>query len=263
MLLTETTANKEVDVETLVAPLIRSVISSVEAPIRESDLETIESETDEEFYDKAPQKLAKKILDEKRQQLLSIMGPNNVPNGSFIESTSRPPTPPAGVLVEEERKKKKSKSKKRKRHRNERKEVTLQENSLIASLDVPIPPYYQQFHQTFNQQQHDPTPPVSPITLSVSRNSPVATPSVPTAPLSSFPKLQTETAVLKQESDTILRASKRRRVPNKFYGYSSDEEQEKAPVAKWRKTEVSKMSYMISSLEHFSTLSHLIFTKTF
>lgn len=30
------------------------------------------------------------------------MGPNMVPNGTFIESTSRPPTPPAGTLVEEE-----------------------------------------------------------------------------------------------------------------------------------------------------------------
>lgn len=41
------------------------------------------------------------------------------------------------------------------------------------------------------------------------------------------------------ESDTNLRASKRRRVPNKFYGYSSDEEAEKVqPPAslKWRKT---------------------------
>lgn len=219
-------------------------LTSVETPIQESDLETTESETDEEFYDKAPQKLAKKILEEKRQQLLSIMGPNNVPNvpnGSFIESTSRPPTPPAGVVVEEEeRKKKKSKSKKRKKHRNERKETTVQQNSTVAPLDVPIPPYYQQFHQTFNQPQLETPPPVSPITLSLSRNSPVATPSLPTIPLTSYPKVQTEPVVSKQEStDTTLRASKRRRVPNKFYGYSSDEDQEKSHVAKWRKTEVS------------------------
>lgn len=221
-------------------------LTSVETPIQESDLETTESETDEEFYDKAPQKLAKKILEEKRQQLLSIMGPNNIPNGSFIESTSRPPTPPAGVVVEEvEPKKKKSKSKKRKKHKNERKEVSLQENSTVAPLDVPIPPYYQQFHQTFNQPQLETPPPVSPITFSLSRKSPVATPSLPTTPVASYAKVQAEQVLLKQEStDTTLRASKRRRVPNKFYGYSSDEDQEKSHVAKWRKTEVSVNSIL-------------------
>lgn len=217
---------------------------SVETPIQESDLETTESETDEEFYDKAPQKLAKKILEEKRQQLLSIMGPNNahnVPNGSFIESTSRPPTPPADVVVEEEeRKKKKSKSKKRKKHRSEKKETAVEESLPLTPLDVPIPPYYQQFHQTFNQQHNDPAPPISPISLSVSRNSPITTPSIPTVTAASYPKVQTEPSLPKQESaDVTLRASKRRRVPNKFYGYSSDEEQEKSHIAKWKKTEVS------------------------
>lgn len=235
----EAPVNKVVNIKIPDAPSVLPTVS-VETPIRESDLETTETETDEEFYDRAPQKLAKKILEEKRQQLLSIMGPNNIPNGSFIESTSRPPTPPAGVVMEEEEpKKRKSKSKKRKRHKNERKDVTLQEN-IITPLDVPIPPYYQQFHQTFNQQQSEPTPPVSPITLSVSRNSPVGSPSVPLTPVSTYPKVQLESVLSKPEpSDTALRASKRRRVPNKFYGYSSDEEQEKTPAAKWRKTEVS------------------------
>lgn len=207
---------------------------SADTPIQESDLETIESETDEEFYDKAPQKMANKILEEKRQQLLSIMGPNNVPNGSFIESTSRPPTPPAGEIVEEEeRKKKKSKSKKRKKHRNEKKEVTVP----VSSLDVPIPPYYQQFHQTFNQPQSEPPPPESRTTISVPTNFSVVSPSLP---VTSYPKVQMEPLAAKQESsDTTLRASKRRRVPNKFYGYSSDEDQEKSHAAKWRKTEVS------------------------
>lgn len=175
------------------------------------------------------------------------MGPNNVPNGSFIESTSRPPTPPAGALVEEEeRKKKKSKSKKRKKHKNERKELALQETAAnVVPLDVPIPPYYQQFHQIYNQPQLD--QPISPITLSISKNYqflesdnvPLTLPPVPVA------KVQIEPTLPKQEVlDTALRASKRRRVPNKFYGYSSEEEQEKAsPAAKWRKTEVSLSAY--------------------
>lgn len=204
-----------------------------ETAIQESDLETVESETDEEFYDKAPQKIANKILEEKRQQLLSIMGSNNVPHGSFIESTSRPPTPPAGEMMEEEeRKRKKSKSKKRRKHRNEKKEIAVE----TSSLDVPIPPYYQQFHQTFNQQQNE-APPESSTNFSVSRNFSVPTPSLP---IKSYPIVQMEPLVAKQETaDTTLRASKRRRVPNKFYGYSSDEDREKSHVAKWKKTEVS------------------------
>ncbi|XP_023019692.2 misexpression suppressor of ras 4 [Leptinotarsa decemlineata] len=234
----EAEANKVVDVvATDALPVI------IETPIRESDLDTTESETDEEFYDEAPQKLAKKLLEEKRQQLQDIMGPNSVPNGTFIESTSRPPTPPAEV-VEEERKKKKSKSKKRKKKKSERREQEqLMMTTSVISPDIPIPPYYQQFHQ--HQQLHyQQTPSVAPITLTISRNSPVQNQSTvtvaPSLPLS-YPKVQTEAAFSRQDSsDSSLRASKRRRVPNKFYGYSSDEDQDKVPqhVSKWRKTEV-------------------------
>ncbi|KAG5877151.1 hypothetical protein JTB14_035920 [Gonioctena quinquepunctata] len=230
-------ANKVVDVVTTDAPPV-----IIETPIRESDLDTTESETDEEFYDEAPQKLAKKLLEEKRQQLLELMGPNSVPNGTFIESTSRPPTPPAGI-VEEERKKKKSKSKKRKKRKSERREQELLEaHANVISPDIPIPPYYQQFHQQ-QQLHHQQTPTVAPITLTISRNSPIPSQSTatiaPSSPLA-YPKVYTESAFSRQDSsDSSLRASKRRRVPNKFYGYSSDEDQDKVPqhVPKWRKTE--------------------------
>lgn len=207
---------------------------TVETPIRESDLETTESETDEEFYDRAPQKLAKKILEEKRQQLLAIMGPNDMPNGSFIESTSRPPTPPAGVEEEETKPKKKSKSKKRKKRKNERKietETGDVKEYISEASNIPVPSYYQ-YHQ----------PTVAPLTLSLSRSSPVpnqsAIPPLPTG----YSKAQSDTSYIRQDSsDSSLRASKRRRVPNKFYGYSSDEDQDKVPPStpKWRKTEVS------------------------
>nr|CAI5839792.1 unnamed protein product [Callosobruchus analis] len=148
----ESNENKVVDVVAISGGEATVAAVIVEPPINESDLETSESETDEEFYDRAPQKLAKKILEEKRQQLLALMGPNSVPtvpNGSFIESTSRPPTPPAGSVVEEqeERKHKKSKSKKRKKRKSERKEHESRKVSVTNIItDVPIPPYYQQFH---------------------------------------------------------------------------------------------------------------------
>ncbi|CAG9859958.1 unnamed protein product [Phyllotreta striolata] len=210
---------------------------AVETPIRESDLDTTESETDEEFYDKAPQQFAKKILEEKRQQLSELVGPNNIPNGTFIESTSRPPTPPVEVEQPEEKKKKKSKSKKKKKKKSERKTANIVEVDNIIPPDIPIPPYYQQFHQ---QQQVQPQS-VAPITLTISRISPISSPStlVSTPPQLSvhYNKVQNEATFSKHDSsDTSLRASKRRRVPNKFYGYSSDEDQDK-PAAKSRKSE--------------------------
>lgn len=205
-------------------------VVAVETPINESDLETTESETDEEFYDREPQMFAKKILEEKRAQLLAEMGPNMVPNGSFIESTSRPPTPPAGTIEEEEQQpKKKKKTKKRKKKKSE-KRVPLEQRTYSSTLivdsnppQISTPSYYQQFHQVERQ-----SPTVAPITLSLSRNSPVPqTPPINTSIEMPVLARQDSTA-----SDTSLRASKRRRVPNKFYGYSSDEENDKPKRSK-------------------------------
>lgn len=53
------------------------------------------------FHYREPHKFAKKILEEKRALLIAEMGPHVVPNGSFIESTSRPPTPPEGTIEAE------------------------------------------------------------------------------------------------------------------------------------------------------------------
>lgn len=99
------------------------VINIVDVPIKESDLETSESETDEEFYDKQPHKIARKLLEEKRNQLLAEVGPLNIQNGdTFMENdSSRPPTP-AQIqyeenVVEKPIKNKKSKSKKRKKRK--------------------------------------------------------------------------------------------------------------------------------------------------
>lgn len=45
-------------------------------------------------------------------------------------------------------------------------------------------------------------------------------------------------------SDSSVRASKRRRVPNKFYGYSSDEDADKTPHLKRTKLEeVNRVSW--------------------
>ncbi|EFA10073.1 uncharacterized protein MESR4 [Tribolium castaneum] len=186
--------------------VVDNTVPMADMPILESDLETTESETDEEFYDKQPHLIAKKILEEKRNQILA--GIDQAPNGSLLEN-SRAATP--NLPEEEQVKKKKSKSKKKKKKKSERKEKYNASN---------IPEYYYQ------------PPTVAPITLTLSRNSPVPSPSAKLPPSNIYPKSEAE--LPREESDTSLRASKRRRVPNKFYGYSSDEEE--AP--KWRKTEV-------------------------
>ncbi|XP_019757010.2 uncharacterized protein LOC109535537 [Dendroctonus ponderosae] len=226
----------KVDVVTADQPVVPSV-----AEIRESDLETTESETDEEFYDREPQKFAKKILAEKRAQLLTEMGSDVIPNGSFFESTSRPPTPPAGTLEEETANvpKKKKKSKKRKKRKSEKK-ITREKRSYTATIVdsdsiVPVPPasipYYQQFHQVENQ--------VAPITLSLSRNSPVI---VSSSPPQFDPSMDTQSSSRQETvlSDSSVRASKRRRVPNKFYGYSSDEDAERPSSMKRPKMDINR-----------------------
>lgn len=119
-----------------------------ESPILESDLETTETETDEDFYDEQPQKLASKLWAEKRNQLIALSGIGTMINGSLLES-SRPSTP---SLPESEevatRSKKKSKSKKRKK-KNKR----------------------QSRHASRIAHSHSPT--VAPITISLSRKSPL------------------------------------------------------------------------------------------
>ncbi|XP_060528883.1 uncharacterized protein LOC132703566 [Cylas formicarius] len=213
----------------------------VEAPIAESDLDTSESETDEEFYDRQPQKFAKKILEEKRAQLLAEMGPNMVPNGSFIESTSRPPTPPAGTVEEEEQPKRKKKTKKRKKRKNERKDpVERRTYSATLIMDPPTskvatPPYYPQYQSVS----------VAPTTLSLSRNSPNMLQTPPLLSHSSNAHAKPDAVTRQDSTDSNLRASKRRRVPNKFYGYSSDEESEKPAgpsLSKSRKLDVAPAS---------------------
>lgn len=184
---------------------------SVETLIQESDLETTESETDEDFYDEQPLKLASKNLTEKRNQLLNDAGATA--NGSLME-TSRPCTP---SLPDEAKPKKKSKSKKRKKKKSAR----YSESAQHENIPVSQPPT------------------IAPLTLSIPRDSPVSIPPASLTPSASNLEHSSDT-------DQNLRLSKRRRVPNKFYGYSSDEEQDK-PQAKWRKSDVLMPSTPSSS----------------
>ncbi|KAF5290019.1 hypothetical protein FQR65_LT11685 [Abscondita terminalis] len=198
-------------------------VAQVEQHIEESDLDTTETETDEDFYDKQPQKLASKLIAEKRKELMLLAGIGTLANGAVLES-SRPSTP---SLPETEtlKIKKKSKNKKKKKKRKQDKPP--------PTIDIPSTSY-QYPHQI---------PIVSPLTISLSKNSPLASP-IHTPQIGGSSNLDEHMLGLTSDymniSDSSLRASKRRRIPNKFYGYSSDEDAEKPqpPVLKWRKADL-------------------------
>lgn len=194
----------------------------LELPIEESDLDTDETETDEDFYDEHPQRLANKILEEKRNQLLMLAGVTPpVSNGSIIEC-SRPSTP---SIPEETPVKKKVKSKKRKK--KSRSSTPKQE----VTQNIPY-----QNHQPSPLAIQPPITPIIPVNQPVS--SPISVPQRLTTPEIPKPP-QTGSG---SETDSTVRSSKRRRVPNKFYGYSSDEETTEKPPAppilKWRKADL-------------------------
>lgn len=174
-----------------------------ETVIQESDLETTETETDEDFYDEHPQKLASKLLAEKRSKLLLIASGVEHVNGSMIDN-SRPSTP---SLPEEYKPKKKSKSKKRKKKKSSK-----------SNSEQPR-------HIPESVSKHPEPQIVAPLTLSLPK------------PILNHANCKIEEKITLNTEDSNLRASKRKRIPNKFYGYSSDEDRDKtsSPAAKWKK----------------------------
>lgn len=228
--------------------------------VLESDLETTESETDEEFYDEHPQKLAIQMLAEKRQQLL--LQTLNPVNGMPYMSTSRPATP---LLPEEQSKGPKTKTKKRRRtHKNSRspqkqpsKNVARFNPNGLHHTPNSMPSIEKPLDTVIGSQQAMTTasvtiPESTPFTMQsnpfmrtmidaspqINSNAAALAASVPSTPVTSkFDNLHHTPATLpaKQhlmrlstssasDADSSLKRSKRRRIPNKFYGYTSDDE---------------------------------------
>ncbi|XP_077283512.1 misexpression suppressor of ras 4 [Arctopsyche grandis] len=195
------------------------VSKSKDLSFAESDLDSDESATDEEFYDKHPEKIANKLLAEKRNQLIQSVEGTPINNGTYFES-SRPPSPDDTDKLQ----RKKIKVKKRKKEK--KLEMILESTSKLISDGVNIPILEQ--------------PGVSnKITISLQSNT---------------VQLQESTHIgesMKISSGALSdadskRASKRRRVPNKFYGYSSDEEHmmkpHQPPKLEWRKEDLPSPS---------------------
>ncbi|EAA00547.4 AGAP011875-PA, partial [Anopheles gambiae str. PEST] len=177
--------------------------------IVDSDLHTDESETDEEFYDEHPQKLANQLLAEKRRQLLAQTGASM--NYGMVENSrpSTPSLPPEEVAPG----KKKVKPKKRKRERKSSKRFM----SPAGSTFVEQQPQQMQLASAMAPLEMPAVPPALPVQSAL----PAAVVAGDDLGKISAPRLSTGNS---SESDAPLKRSQRSRKPNKFYGYTSDDE---------------------------------------
>lgn len=196
------------------------VSNDPDSVIFESDLETDESETDEDFYDEHPQRLANQLLAEKRKQLMqTCLSPMN----SFdIIENSRPSTP---SLPEEMIKEKKVRVKKRKKERKSSKNVAslklniplkLIEPKLESNASVIVP---ETSTPTYNSSQIE----ANKVKISIVTPKSNKSIKISGAPNSSnISRLSTGSSC--SDIEIPLKRSQRRRIPNKFYGYNSDED---------------------------------------
>lgn len=216
----------------------------IEPPIAETELETEESDTDEEFYDENPQLIANKLHEEKLNQLMQLAPATLSEGGESViisEETNLPITPKEDEHTKDEVKPEpelsekpvsaRKKSKKKKKSKSSKKHgpikinipkdiITTAEREFSSALLLP-----------------------NKITISLQNNT-VQIPETPKA----RPAIKGTGSYTSAETK---RASKRRRVRNKFYGYSSDEEStpptptsivalkpQQPPKLEWRKEDL-------------------------
>ncbi|KAK6638308.1 hypothetical protein RUM44_008737 [Polyplax serrata] len=170
--------------------------------IRESDLDTDETETDEDFYDYNPAREANRILAEKRTQLLANL------NGSDVV-TSSPSVGPDKTASP----KKKAKFKKK---RSLSRPSTASKNRKKAGAS----------NTTFNRSR------TSQFVAEGNGEGPSSVPyELPPQP--GYNRVRLDISA-QSPSDGDSRRPKRKRVPLKFYGFSSEDESEATPTSKKR-----------------------------
>lgn len=232
--------------------------------IYESDLVTDETDTDEDFYDEHPLKLDSQMA-EKRKQLLK----GGVIDG--IVENSRPSTPslPPDEKVEKKMKSKKRKKEHRKssspskRHQESNAIVNSADTSMHhfrSSLSFNNPPetppvnkhhfgYHQtstpisapprielhqanQIRQLLQSTQQQPVLPI--LKEQHYYHSQASNQSMDYINVSHVPSIASSATSSRKNSDSEaanLKRSQRKRVPNKFYGYTSDDESMAAHLA--------------------------------
>lgn len=195
-------------------PIVDIPVEPVEVPIRESDLDTDVSSTEEDFYDKYPQSHTKELPIKRDLMLLASVAPVN--NGTV----SPPPPPPVEQSPQTSTSKRKVKTKKRKKSQQSKKSASKMHQQTQAKPSTSI---------IFPMASSSP----SQVTNYHNQASKVASPL--RTPASTIPS---DTAGSGSENDSA-RSSKRKRVRNKFYGYSSEDEFKEKTNVKWKKAETN------------------------
>ncbi|KAL7737920.1 hypothetical protein ACLKA6_006290 [Drosophila palustris] len=240
------TMEEEVNVTSVNEEEPRPMTPTPKAPFyNESDFDTAISDTDEEFYDAHPQKMANELLAQKRMALISAQAHEQAPGESSnydIVENSRPSTPslPEEAAAFADKRERISKNKKKKRERKSTCKSTSQ-----GKLQAAMPPMEpQQFPQHLpyhlpQQQQQQLLPHQSSHFLNAHNDSPAIVGAVSAAPFQLADATQmTQTPLTHRpgwqprmsegsscsDADGQLKRSKRTRRPNKFYGYTSDDE---------------------------------------
>ncbi|XP_034101827.1 uncharacterized protein LOC117566415 isoform X1 [Drosophila albomicans] len=208
----------------------------------ESDFDSAVSDTDEEFYDAHPQKTATELLAQKRQALIQEQANEQVPNerSNFdIVENSRPSTPslPEDAAAFADRRERVSKNKKKKRERKSTCKSTMK--FAFTPTTELIPPQQQHFlPQISSELLHGGyiDKPVTAIVAATGAASSAPTQyqlqnqqqmlTDPMTPLTHRPAWQPRMSGGSScsDADGQLKRSKRTRRPNKFYGYTSDDE---------------------------------------
>lgn len=229
--------------------------------IYESDLVTDQTDTDEDFYDEHPLNLNNQMA-EKRKQLLK----GDVLDG--IVENSRPSTP---SLPPDEKTERKMKKKRKKEHRKSSSPSKRQHGhgNILNSTDVSMN-YFNNTHFNhqpetpqpnkigFNYQQTS-TPLSAPPRIELHQANQIrqllqSTQQQPVLPIlkeqqyyhsqisnasmdyvnvSHVPSMASSATSSRKNSDSesALKRSQRKRIPNKFYGYTSDDESMAAQLA--------------------------------
>ncbi|KAH8285686.1 hypothetical protein KR054_012366 [Drosophila jambulina] len=194
----------------------------------ESDFDTAVSETDEEFYDPHPQKLANELLTQKREALLAEHAPLGPSNNYDIVENSRPSTPslPEEALAFAD-KRERVRNKKKKRERKS----TCKSGKMppmVASTPLPMDgmPGVSAMSSIGMSSMAGMVAPLEPPTPLPAHQQ--DSPLFPVTPLthrhlqpSVTPRSEGSSC---SDADGQLKRSKRQRRPNKFYGYTSDDE---------------------------------------
>ncbi|XP_044584467.1 uncharacterized protein LOC123264976 isoform X2 [Cotesia glomerata] len=195
-------------------------------PVRESDLETTETETDEDFYDENPQLHASRLAERRSQSVMQEVPTDGaeVKNGAIeqVETLNSLPVKSKQTL------KRKIKTKRRKKleTREARESVRGRgrgrpPGSTKGSLKLNIP-------KNILFQKKNPSPPTfNTIDEFMYTNYQVTESTFNSSAMSA-------TSENEASANDSKRSSKRKRIPKKFYGDSSDEEHQRN-ATKWQR----------------------------